>query len=133
MSEQRTSATILALADLADISANQLESGHSVEEVIALLRRAALAVRETVPIANDDDPFADEFLEDAGFDFEDDKAGNAEADSDEPAAEDQGEDSGDAVDGDDGAEIVSLTNDLTPMNLDELAAADGDDPKPISA
>lgn len=48
MREPKSTATIVALADLADFSADQLEKGHSVETVIALLRRAALAVRETV-------------------------------------------------------------------------------------
>ncbi|WP_150523262.1 hypothetical protein [Roseibium sediminis] len=48
MREPKSTATIVALADLAEFSADQLERGHSVENVIALLRRAAIAVRETV-------------------------------------------------------------------------------------
>lgn len=50
MPEPKSTATIVALADLADFSADQLENGHSVENVIALLRRAAIAVRETVDL-----------------------------------------------------------------------------------
>ncbi|EFO32322.1 conserved hypothetical protein [Roseibium sp. TrichSKD4] len=50
MPEPKSTATIVALADLADFSADQLENGHSVDNVIALLRRAAIAVRETVDL-----------------------------------------------------------------------------------
>lgn len=46
--EPRSSATILALADLADLSAKQLEDGRSIEEVIETLRAAALAVRQVI-------------------------------------------------------------------------------------
>ncbi|MFD1697541.1 hypothetical protein [Roseibium aestuarii] len=46
--EPRSSATILALADLAELSANQLAEGMSVEEVIATLRKAAEVVRKVV-------------------------------------------------------------------------------------
>jgi len=128
MSEQKSSATILALADLADISANQLETGHSVEEVIALLRRAALAVRETVPIANDDDPFADELVADAEWDGDD-----GLADTPETATSD-GATANDAVDGvDASAQILSLADELTPMNLEDLTETGDEDPKPISA
>lgn len=61
MREPKSTATIVALADLADFSANQLENGHSVENVIALLRRAALAVRETVDIDLEDDELTNSF------------------------------------------------------------------------
>lgn len=46
--EPRSSATILALADLAELSANQLADGHSIEDVIETLRKAALTVRKVV-------------------------------------------------------------------------------------
>lgn len=45
MIEPRSTATIRALASLAELSANQLEEGVSVEEVIATLRKAAEAVK----------------------------------------------------------------------------------------
>ncbi|WP_298816789.1 hypothetical protein [uncultured Roseibium sp.] len=48
MIEPRSTATIKALASLAELSANQLEEGVSVEEVIATLRKAAEAVRTVV-------------------------------------------------------------------------------------
>ncbi len=48
MMEPRSTATIRALASLAELSANQLEEGVSVEDVIATLRRAAEAVRSVV-------------------------------------------------------------------------------------
>ncbi|QFT29246.1 hypothetical protein K1718_02480 [Roseibium porphyridii] len=48
MIEPRSTATIKALASLAELSANQLEEGVSVEEVIATLRKAAEAVRIVV-------------------------------------------------------------------------------------
>ncbi|WP_428646684.1 hypothetical protein [Roseibium sp.] len=48
MMEPRSTATIRALASLAELSANQLEEGVSVEEVIATLRKAAEAVRTVV-------------------------------------------------------------------------------------
>lgn len=64
MMEPRSTATIRALASLAELSANQLEEGNSVEEVIAMLRRAAEAVR-TVVDADNDDMEADADLEDA--------------------------------------------------------------------
>lgn len=60
MFEPRSTATIRALASLAEISANQLEEGASVEEVIATLRKAAEAVRLVV---DDDDALADELDE----------------------------------------------------------------------
>jgi uncharacterized alpha-E superfamily protein len=46
--EPKSSATILALAELADLSAKQLEDGQSIEEVIETLRAAALAVRTVI-------------------------------------------------------------------------------------
>lgn len=57
MFEPRSTATIRALASLAEISANQLEEGASVEEVIATLRKAAEAVRLVV---DSDEALADE-------------------------------------------------------------------------
>ncbi|PVB62043.1 hypothetical protein [Labrenzia sp. 011] len=48
MMEPKSTATIRALASLAELSANQLEEGTSVEEVIATLRKAAEAVRTFV-------------------------------------------------------------------------------------
>lgn len=48
MMEPRSTATIKALASLAELSANQLEEGVSVDEVIATLRKAADAVRLAV-------------------------------------------------------------------------------------
>ncbi|MES0812535.1 hypothetical protein ABLO27_23790 [Roseibium sp. SCPC15] len=48
MIEPRSTATIRALASLAELSANQLEEGVSVEEVIATLRKAAEAVKSVV-------------------------------------------------------------------------------------
>ncbi len=45
MIEPRSTATIRALASLAELSADQLEDGASVEEVVATLRKAAEAVR----------------------------------------------------------------------------------------
>jgi hypothetical protein len=48
MMEPRSTATIRALASLAELSANQLEEGVSVEEVIATLRKAAEAVKLVV-------------------------------------------------------------------------------------
>ena len=61
MMEPRSTATIRALASLAELSANQLEEGTSVEEVIAMLRKAAEAVRTVVDADNDDvDPDLEE-------------------------------------------------------------------------
>ncbi len=48
MAEPNSSATIRALADLADLSATQLEEGHSIDDVIALLRQASSAVRSAL-------------------------------------------------------------------------------------
>ena len=48
MMEPKSTATIRALASLAELSANQLEDGVSVEEVIVTLRKAAEAVRSVV-------------------------------------------------------------------------------------
>jgi len=55
MIEPRSTATIRALASLAELSANQLEDGGSVEEVIATLRKAAEAVRLVVDQDESDD------------------------------------------------------------------------------
>ncbi|MEO9528239.1 hypothetical protein [Roseibium sp.] len=55
MMEPRSTATIRALASLAELSANQLEDGASVEEVIATLRKAAEAVKLVVD-ADEQDP-----------------------------------------------------------------------------
>lgn len=48
MVEPRSSATILALADLAELSARQLEDGQSIDDVIATLRQAAKTVRSVI-------------------------------------------------------------------------------------
>ncbi|WP_420412983.1 hypothetical protein [Roseibium sp.] len=48
MIEPRSTATIRALASLAELSADQLEDGASVEDVIATLRKAAEAVRGVI-------------------------------------------------------------------------------------
>ncbi|MDN3721191.1 hypothetical protein QW131_23355 [Roseibium salinum] len=64
MMEPRSTATIRALASLAELSANQLEDGASVDDVIAMLRKAAEAVR-TVVEADNDDLDSDPDLEDA--------------------------------------------------------------------
>ncbi|MEJ8474906.1 hypothetical protein [Roseibium algae] len=53
MVEPKSSATILALAELADLSAKQLEDGNSIEKVIENLRAAALAVRSVIPAEED--------------------------------------------------------------------------------
>jgi len=60
MIEPRSTATIRALASLAELSANQLEDGGSVEEVIATLRKAAEAVRLVVDNDEMDDVEKDE-------------------------------------------------------------------------
>jgi len=95
MIEPRSTATIRALASLAELSADQLEDGVSVEEVIATLRKAAEAVRQVV----DTDELAD---------FEEELAFEAEAEVDEDADPASGE-----------ADIVQ---DLTPMDLSEEEA-----------
>lgn len=48
MIEPRSTATIRALASLAELSADQLEDGVSVDQVVATLRKAAEAVRLVV-------------------------------------------------------------------------------------
>lgn len=48
MIEPRSTATIRALASLAELSADQLEDGTSIEEVVATLRKAAEAVRHVI-------------------------------------------------------------------------------------
>lgn len=58
MAEPKSSATIRALADLAELSAKQLEDGRSVEDVIEILRNAAKTVRSVL------EPVGDQFLED---------------------------------------------------------------------
>ena len=55
MIEPKSTATIRALASLAELSANQLEGGVDVEEVIATLRKAAEAVRMVVDAEEQDD------------------------------------------------------------------------------
>jgi len=60
MIEPRSTATIRALASLAELSADQLEEGASVEQVIATLRKAAEAVRLVVDQDDMDDFDADE-------------------------------------------------------------------------
>ncbi|MGX1499379.1 hypothetical protein ACSSV1_004439 [Labrenzia sp. MBR-25] len=89
MIEPRSTATIRALASLAELSANQLEEGVSVDHVIATLRKAAEAVRLVVDVEAEDE--ADD------FEFEADADGEAELEAGE-------------------ADIVQ---DLTPMTLSE--------------
>lgn len=55
MIEPKSTATIRALAGLAELSADQLEDGASVEQVIATLRRAAEAVRLVIDEDEHDD------------------------------------------------------------------------------
>ena len=55
MIEPRSTATIRALAGLAELSANQLEEGASIEDVIQTLRKAAEAVRLVVDDIDDDE------------------------------------------------------------------------------
>lgn len=59
--EPRSSATILALADLAELSAKQLEDGHSIDDVIETLRKAALTVRKVV--RDDEETAVDAIME----------------------------------------------------------------------
>jgi hypothetical protein len=67
MIEPRSTATIRALASLAELSADQLEEGVNVEQVIATLRKAAEAVRLVVDV---EDAFDDDFEEDTIDDAE---------------------------------------------------------------
>ncbi|WP_299819184.1 hypothetical protein [uncultured Roseibium sp.] len=60
MMEPKSNATIRALASLAELSANQLEEGVSVEEVIATLRKAAEAVRTVVDSGDDAEQIGDD-------------------------------------------------------------------------
>ncbi|MHA7775681.1 hypothetical protein [Roseibium sp. M-1] len=94
MIEPRSTATIRALASLAELSANQLEDGVDVEQVIATLRKAAEAVRLVVDV------------EDA-FDDEDDnfETGTLEASDDTEET--------------DAPEETDIVQDLTPMDLAE--------------
>lgn len=71
MAEPNTSATIRALADLADLSANQLEEGQSIDDVIALLRKAATAVRSALDTDEQTDDFTPLDLENELKDVED--------------------------------------------------------------
>ena len=48
MAEPNSSATIRALADLAELSATQLEEGRSVDDIIEILRKAAKSVRSAL-------------------------------------------------------------------------------------
>ncbi|WP_417677736.1 hypothetical protein [Roseibium sp.] len=48
MAEPNSSATIRALADLAELSATQLEEGRSVDDIIEILRKAAKSVRSVL-------------------------------------------------------------------------------------
>ncbi|GAB2186493.1 hypothetical protein LAB1_38020 [Roseibium sp. LAB1] len=89
MIEPRSTATIRALASLAELSANQLEEGVSVDHVIETLRKAAEAVRLVVDVEAEDD------LDDFTFEAE------AESEADAEVAE------------------TDIVQDLTPMNLSE--------------
>lgn len=48
MAEPNSSATIRALADLAELSATQLEEGRSIDDIIEILRKAAKSVRSVL-------------------------------------------------------------------------------------
>ncbi|MBN8183634.1 MULTISPECIES: hypothetical protein [Stappiaceae] len=91
MIEPRSTATIKALASLAELSANQLEEGVSVDHVIATLRKAAEAVRLVVDVE------AEEELDD--FEFEADSDTDVEAELE--------------------ASEADIVQDLTPMDLSE--------------
>ncbi|WP_422373888.1 hypothetical protein [Roseibium sp.] len=97
MIEPRSTATIRALASLAELSANQLEDGVSVEEVVATLRKAAEAVRLVV----DTDEAA---MLDADVDLDIEVDLEAEASSEAEAEE------------------TDIVQDLTPMDLSEEEA-----------
>ncbi|ASP35126.1 hypothetical protein [Labrenzia sp. VG12] len=99
MIEPRSTATIRALASLAELSANQLEDGVSVEEVVATLRKAAEAVRLVV----DTDEAA---MLDADVDLDIDIEVDLEAEADSEAE----------------AEETDIVQDLTPMDLSEEEA-----------
>lgn len=63
MIEPRSTATIRALASLAELSADQLEEGASIDEVVATLRKAAEAVRLVIDTDDlDDDDFEESDL-----------------------------------------------------------------------
>ena len=94
MIEPRSTATIRALASLAELSANQLEDGVSVDEVIATLRKAAEAVRLVVD--------ADE---EAAFEELADLETDAELEADAGPEEE-----------------TDIVQDLTPMDLSEEEA-----------
>ncbi|WJS03070.1 hypothetical protein [Roseibium aggregatum] len=93
MIEPRSTATIKALASLAELSANQLEEGVSVDHVIATLRKAAEAVRLVVDVE------AEEELDDFDFEFEADSDTDVEAELE--------------------ASEADIVQDLTPMDLSE--------------
>lgn len=61
MIEPRSTATIRALASLAELSADQLEDGSSVEEVIATLRKAAEAVRLVIDETSGEDDIGKDY------------------------------------------------------------------------
>lgn len=67
MIEPRSTATIRALASLAELSADQLEEGVSIDQVIATLRKAAEAVRLVVDVEVDlDEDFDEDLAEEDG-------------------------------------------------------------------
>lgn len=68
MAEPNSSATIRALADLAELSATQLEEGRSVDDIIEILRKAARSVRSAL----DPDAARSEAAESETDDTEDD-------------------------------------------------------------
>ncbi|MEM9634724.1 MAG: hypothetical protein AAGA50_25565 [Pseudomonadota bacterium] len=90
MIEPRSTATIRALASLAELSANQLEEGVSVEEVIATLRKAAEAVKSVVEAEEAADLAAEEEAADLVQDLtpmdlsQNEDEDDAEAEADQP-------------------------------------------------
>ena len=90
MIEPRSTATIRALASLAELSANQLEEGVSVEEVIATLRKAAEAVKSVVEAEEEAEWAAEEEAADLAQDLtpmdlsESEDEDDAETENDQP-------------------------------------------------
>lgn len=89
MIEPRSTATIRALASLAELSADQLEDGVSIEEVIMTLRKAAEAVRMVIDTDEECDEDAPEI--DLVQDLTPMDLSGEEADAEDTAEEDDSE------------------------------------------
>ncbi|WP_305986657.1 hypothetical protein [Roseibium sp. MMSF_3544] len=89
MIEPRSTATIRALASLAELSADQLEDGVSIEEVITTLRKAAEAVRMVIDTDEECDEDASEI--DLVQDLTPMDLSGEEADAEDTAEEDDSE------------------------------------------